>query len=234
MSANIIISYDGTDTDRDALALGRLLSESGAQVSLAYVRHTHEADEQHERDAQHAAEQVLESGAQSLGQPNADRHVVMSGSTGQGLWALAVRERADLIVFGSDAHTALGHVQPGRSALRLIEGGPVAIAIAPAGLRDRSEAGLRRIALAGGDIDPAARETATELAAIHGAEVAGPAESGVDLIVVGSRPGTPYGQVGVSAASEYLIETANAAIMIVRRGVAVHAGATAPTTPLSA
>ena len=39
MSPKIIVSYDDTDNDRDALALGRLLAVSGAELSLAYVRH---------------------------------------------------------------------------------------------------------------------------------------------------------------------------------------------------
>ena len=39
MAPRIIVSYDDTDNDRDALALGRLLAVSGAELSLAYVRH---------------------------------------------------------------------------------------------------------------------------------------------------------------------------------------------------
>ena len=40
MSTRIIVSYDDTDNDRDALALGRLLAFGGAELSLAYVRHS--------------------------------------------------------------------------------------------------------------------------------------------------------------------------------------------------
>jgi len=40
MPAKIIVSYDGTAADDDALALGRLLSRAGASLSLAYVRHS--------------------------------------------------------------------------------------------------------------------------------------------------------------------------------------------------
>ncbi len=39
MAPRIIVSYDDTDNDRDALALGQLLAVSGAELSLAYVRH---------------------------------------------------------------------------------------------------------------------------------------------------------------------------------------------------
>ena len=38
MTADLIISYDGTPNDDDALALGKLLSQTGLSVALAYVR----------------------------------------------------------------------------------------------------------------------------------------------------------------------------------------------------
>ena len=44
MATKIIVSYDGSDNDRDALALGRLLGSAGASIELAYVRHALEAE----------------------------------------------------------------------------------------------------------------------------------------------------------------------------------------------
>ena len=219
MQTHVIVSYDGTDNDHDALALGKILGDAGARVSLAYVRHTEEADTAAEQVAQNDADQLLERGAQWLGHPEVGRHVVLSGSTGDGLRALAEREHADLVVFGSDWHTAPGHVQPGRSAVRLMEGGPVSIAIAAAGLRERSDATLRTIALAGGEVDDAARTTAEQLAAHAGTSLALPSQDGVDLLVVGSRPGTPAGQVSVTAANEYVVETTTSSVLILARGV---------------
>jgi len=219
MQTHVIISYDGTDNDHDALALGRILGDAGARVSLAYVRHSTESDAAAEQAAQAQAQELLDGGAQWLGHPEVQRHVILSASTGEGLWALAEREQADLVVFGSDWHTAPGHVQPGQSALRLMEGGPVSVAIAAAGLRDRAGAGLRSIALAGGEVDDAARETADRLAARAGTALALPSQEGLDLLVVGSRPGTAQGHVSVTAASEYVVETATASVLIVARGV---------------
>ena len=219
MQTHVIISYDGTDNDHDALALGRIFGKAGARVSLAYVRHIPEAGADAERAAQAHAEDILERGARWLGDPEVERHVVMSGSTGEGLGALALRENAHLVVFGSDWHTAPGHVQPGKSALTLLEGGPVSVAIAAAGLRDKPDAGLRAIALAGGEVDDAARQTAEGLAAIAGAPLSLPSQDGLDLLVVGSRPGTRHGRVGISSASEYVVETATASVLIVARGV---------------
>ena len=115
MQTHVIVSYDGTDNDTDALALGKMLGDAGARVSLAYVRHSEEADTAAEQAAQQHAEELLERGAQWLGHAEVSRHVILSASTADGLWALAEQEQADLIVFGSDWHTAPGHVQPGQS-----------------------------------------------------------------------------------------------------------------------
>ena len=222
MQTHVIISYDGTDNDNDALALGAIFGDAGARVSLAYVRHTVEEDAAAEHAAQAHAEQILERGALWLGHPEVARHVVISGSTGQGLWSLADREHADLIVFGSDWHTAPGSVQPGQSAQRLIDGGPVAVAIAAAGLRDRDMDRLRTVAIAGGEFDEATHATAESLAALTGNPLALPSQENLDLLVIGSRPGTPEGRVGISAASEYLVDTARASVLIVARGAALH------------
>jgi nucleotide-binding universal stress UspA family protein len=219
MQTHVIVSYDGTDNDHDALALGKLLGDAGSRVSLAYVRHSEEPDTAAEQAAQQDAEALLERGAQWLGHPEVGRHVILSGSTGEGLRVLAENEHADLVVFGSDWHTAPGHVQPGRSAIRLMEGGPVSIAIAAAGLRERTDAQLRTIALAGGEVDEAARTTAERLAARAGTALALPSQDGVDLLVVGSRPGTPAGQIGVTAANEYVVETTTSSVLILARGV---------------
>jgi len=220
MQTHVIISYDGTDNDTDALALGRIFGDAGARVSLAYVRHSTAADAAAERAEQQHANELLERGAQWLGHPEVDRHVILSGSTGEGLWALAEQERADLIIFGSDWHTAPGHVQPGQSALRLMSGGPVSIAIAAAGLRNRPDAGIRVVALGGGEVDDAARETAEGLANRAGTPLALPSQENVDLLVIGSRPGTPVGRVGLTAANEYVVDTATTSVLIVARGVA--------------
>ncbi|MGA3362883.1 MAG: universal stress protein [Solirubrobacteraceae bacterium] len=231
MQTHVIVSYDGTDNDTDALALGKMLGDAGARVSLAYVRHSEEADAAAEQAAQQHAEELLERGAQWLGHAEVSRHVILSASTGEGLRALAERENADLVVFGSDWHTAPGHVQPGQSALRLMDGGPVSIAIAAAGLRNRTDATLRTIALAGGEVDEAARTTAEQLAARAGTALALPSQDGVDLLVVGSRPGTPVGQVGVTAANEYVVETTTSNVLILARGIVFDVQQSADRTP---
>ena len=73
MALKIIVSYDDTDNDRDALALGRLLAFTGGELSLAYVRHSFgEALEEKQ------AEELLARGAASVGAPDMPRHVVVN------------------------------------------------------------------------------------------------------------------------------------------------------------
>lgn len=173
MTINAIVSFDGTENDLDALALGRAFARTGAHLSLAYVRHAHETDSHEEQRAQREADQILDRGARWLGEESLERHIVVNASTAEGLWALAEAEGADVVIFGSDWHTAPGHVQPGRSALRLMEGGPVAIAVATAGLH-RRDVHLERVALAGGEVDAAARRTAESFAGAAGTPLALP------------------------------------------------------------
>src|ERR1700746_3140060 len=101
MSAKVIISYDGTSNDDDALALGKMLARAGFTLALAYVRHSREFDPRREQLAQHDAERRLERGAAYLGEAETTRHVVVGASTGAGLGQLAEREGASAVVFGS-------------------------------------------------------------------------------------------------------------------------------------
>jgi nucleotide-binding universal stress UspA family protein len=223
MSATkVIVSYDGTNNEDDAVALGRLLHQAGAEVALAYVRHTQESEPHREVLAQAEAETLLQRGADLLGTPDAARLVVADRSTPEGLRALAERESADLIVFCSDSHTAPRHVSVGNSAQRLLDGGRFAIAIASAGLADRAAGSARRVAVTEDPTDPSAQQTAQALAQALGADVVSAVKGhGADLLVVGSRPEAGQGQVALSAATQNLIEDDAGAVLVVPRGVAL-------------
>jgi nucleotide-binding universal stress UspA family protein len=214
MSANIIISYDGTNNEDDAVALGRLFAAAGAEVSLAYVRHTPEEETSREILAQHEAEVLLERGVELLGR-DAARHVVTDRSTPQGLSKLAEQTAADAVVFCSDSHTAPGHIGVGNSAQRLLQGGTVAVAIAPAGFAQEVGHPVRRVGVVG---DGSAQATAQALARSLGADLGPAGEQDVDLLVVGSRPEAEEGHVSLSAASENLVENASAPVLVVSRG----------------
>ncbi|MBV9213625.1 MAG: universal stress protein [Actinobacteria bacterium] len=233
MAPKVIVSYDDTANDRDALALGKLLADAGAALSLAYVRHNQESEIAHERLEQREAEELLARGARSLGVDVA-RHVVLSASTGQGLWDLAEREGADIVLFGSDYRTPAGRVQPGTSARRLLDGGPVGLGFAPADLRDQESIEIERIGVIPDEGLGAAVQTASALASKLGASVARSIDEPIDLLVVESRPEAPEGRVMMSAAVEYAIENATCPVLVVPRNTPVRFDATAaPATSTS-
>src|ERR1700722_6225481 len=106
LAPQAIVSYDDTPNDHDALMLARVLADAGARLTLAYVRHTTQAQRAREELEEHEAEALLERGARWLGVEDVEHRVVVSASTGDGLAWLAEREEADMIVFGSDYRTA--------------------------------------------------------------------------------------------------------------------------------
>lgn len=226
MSTKVIVSYDGTANEADAVVLGRAFANAGAEVALAYVRHTPEADAEREKIAQQEAQEILARGAGILGNADAPRHVVTDRSTPNGLSSLAAAEGADVIVFCSDSHTAKGHAAVGNSAERLIEGGRTAVAIAPAGL---AEGGARiNHVVAVGDADGGASETAAALATALGAAVEPVVNDETDLIVIDSRPEVEPGRVSISSSASHLIETATCAVLVLPRGARLgFAGAVA-------
>jgi nucleotide-binding universal stress UspA family protein len=224
MSLKIIVSYDDTDMDRDALALGRLLVQSGGELGLAYVRHSFG-----ESLEQQQAEELLARGAASVGRPEMPQHVVVNPATSVGLTELAEKEQADVIVFGSEYRTAPGLVKPGISAHKLLLGGPSAIAVAPAGFHTNPAISVDAVGVID-EGDPSARETAHSLAGALGAEVADYSPGAqIDLLVVGSRPEAPPGRVVLSAKSDYAVEDARYPVLVIPRGVSIDFGATATT-----
>jgi nucleotide-binding universal stress UspA family protein len=220
--ASIIISYDGTANEDDAIALGSIFARAGAEVSLGYVRHTDKAVSDEE-----AQKVVLDRGAALFDGTFAGSHVVTDRSTPEGLRALAERIGADAIVFCSDSHTANGHVAIGNSAQRLLDGGSTAVAIAPVGLAKR-EAIVRRIVgvgEAGGD--GSAQATAQALADALGAELVPVADDAADLLVIDSRKEAAPGRVSLSSSAAHLIEIATCPVLVTPRGVTLSFGRTA-------
>ena len=222
MSSDIIISYDGTPNDDDALALGRQLGATGARLALAYVRHSREYDTGREQLAEHDATRRLEQGAAWLGKSDIARHVVFSASTGEGLAPLAEAEEASLVVFGSDYRTPPGSVEPGASAQHLLEGGPVAVAVAPAGLRAHANGAISSVALFADETDAAAGETVDVLAAKLGAEKVATGERGADLLVVGSQMSAPDGRIALSGSARSFLGSVRSAVVVVPRGQPVE------------
>jgi nucleotide-binding universal stress UspA family protein len=221
MATKAIVSYDDTPNDHDALMLGRVLADAGAELTLAYVRHTTQTESAREQLEEHEAEALLERGARTLGDLDVERRVVVSGSTAEGLMWLAEQEGADIVVFGSDYRTAAGHVSPQKSAETLLDGGPTAVAIAPANYRSEHATQFGRVGILAAPGDDAAIETARGLAESLHARVTRD-EVHVDLLVVGSRSEAPEGHVMVTANAQNEIENATSPVLVVPRGVTVR------------
>lgn len=214
MSADVIVSYDGTANDEDALALASLLGAGGVVLALAYVRHARQWDPGREEIAEHDAQRLLARGALGLEDPAVACHVVVNPSTPAGLRELAHREGASMIVFGSEYRTPPGRAEPGTSAQSLLDGGDVAVAVAAAGLRVRRDATLASIAVVGDGDDDAPARTAQRLAEMLGASVV---DSGApaDLVVVGSQANGTPGRIRLSGSARAALNAVRGSVLVV-------------------
>jgi nucleotide-binding universal stress UspA family protein len=217
MSSDVIVSYDGTPNDDDALTLGRALSRGGESLALAYVRHSRVLDPRREELAQHDAERRLGAGIDLLGDPAVTSHVLFNASTNEGLELLARERGAGLIVFGSDYRTAPGRAEPGNTAQRLLDGGPLAIAVARAGLRLSSDEPLATITAANPGDDPAVGVTVDSIAERLGLIKVDPDAASTDLIVVGSQPGATPGTLALSGSARAALNTARGSVLVLAR-----------------
>jgi nucleotide-binding universal stress UspA family protein len=220
MSPRAIISYDDTPGDHDALMLGRILADAGAELTLAYVRHCTHGDRSQELVEEQAAATLLQRGADWFSGLRVDTRVVVSPSTSDGLRQLAEQDEADIVVFGSDYRTAPGHVAPQRSTQAFLDGGATAVAIAPAGYHDEWAPRIHRVGVIAIPGDDATIATARSLADSFGAMLTRD-EHQVDLLVVGSRLEAPTGRVMVSAQAQNEIENATCPVLVVPRGVEI-------------
>jgi nucleotide-binding universal stress UspA family protein len=233
VSGAVIVSYDGTANDDDALVLaaGLIRGAGGAPkadatasgpapfgvLTLAYVRHSRELDPRREALAQFDAERRLRSGLALLDGPAAEVRVLFSASTADGLTDLAAATSAPVIVFGSDYRTAPGRAEPGASAQRLLDGAGTAIAVARAGLRLSRERPLGTVAAVNPQDDPAVEATVSLLMQRHGVRRVSPETDGIDLLVVGSRPGARAGRVALSGQTRAALNGARGSVLVLAR-----------------
>ena len=193
MALKIIVSYDDTDNDRDALALGRLLAFSGAEL-VARLRPPllrRIAGAEAGGGAARARRRLGRHPGDAQARRRQPRHQRRPDGTGRARGRR--RDRLRLRVPDRARHLEAGHLRPQTAARR------------PLGDRRRAGRAARGRRLGVNTVgvidegDSAARETAESLAAALGATVAGRAGP-LDLLVVGSRPEAPAGKVVLSAA----------------------------------
>ena len=168
MYRKIIVGYDGSDQAKDALALGKDLSETtGAELCVAGVSLVHPllrgGADPLDREAKQESVQQLEHAAASV---DAAVQPVQSSSPARGLHELAEEIEADLIVVGSSRHGPVGQTILGNVGVALMHGSPCAVAIAPRGYADQPDHDVSAIVV-GYDGSPESRlalEEGSELA----------------------------------------------------------------------
>jgi nucleotide-binding universal stress UspA family protein len=133
----IIVAFDGSERAHDALALAlRLRDPDDGRITLACAVV--------DRPWRHAAAPVSDETALMLAAARAkiptgirvSLRVPTAGSPARALTELAESERADLLVVGSSRRSASGQIWLERTAGRLLQGAPCAVAVAPADVRD--------------------------------------------------------------------------------------------------
>jgi nucleotide-binding universal stress UspA family protein len=170
---HIIVAFDGSPRAEDALALAlRLRDPDHGALTLACVvpgRRWHAPGHVHRPDATVPDEiERMFSDARAARIPagiRVKRRAPVAPSAARGLTELAEADGADLVVIGSSQHSDAGRVAIDRTAGRLLQGAPCAVAVAPAGMRSTEP--FRHIGIAyDGSLEAAAAlEAGYEIAA---------------------------------------------------------------------
>lgn len=191
MSNVIIVGVDGRPHSRDAVTLGAALADvTDARVVLVHV-HPYDplafgvagtgplSDD---------ARKLLAEAAEAAPCP-VETMPIAAGSPSEGLHLAAEEREARMIVVGSSHRAGVGRMLLGSHAEAVVAGAPCAVAVAPAGLADRSWS-LRRVTV-GFDGGQEARE-----ALVAAREIARSAGATLELVGVlpdeASYAWTPY------------------------------------------
>ena len=140
----VIVAFDGSPESGDALALAlRLREPTHGVLTLAHVvsgARWHVGPQVHRPDAavpDEIAFLFANARASSIASGiHVRERAPIAPSPAFGLSELAETEASDLIVIGSSQHGEAGRIRLERTAGRLLQGAPCAVAIAPSGLRE--------------------------------------------------------------------------------------------------
>ena len=161
------------------------------------------------------AARLLHAGDTLLGPPEAERHVVLSASTPEGLAMLAADLGTDLIVFGSDtAHrTATFKRVHGQALARRRRVRHRAGPAGCAGRAIRASAGSPRWPTTG-----VSRPEAIARGSRRARGEVGASPEGADVLVLASRPDSPAGQVQLSSAVRGRLDEAMVPVIVLPTG----------------
>lgn len=151
MFKNVVVGVDDGEGGRDAIALARMLSGEGSELTLAHVYQGDSEASRASTPAYEAAQherirELLEKVSEETG-VEAKLRWHGSPSVGRGLHELAELTGADLLVIGSSRRGLLGRVLIGDDTRAALNGAPCAVAITPTGYR-REPAVMREIGVA--------------------------------------------------------------------------------------
>ena len=143
MFKNVIVGVDDHEGGRDAIALAEVLVAAGGEVTLVYVysgdpHAWHGSVGVFDADARERALEVLEK-ARAGAEVEAHLRWRGSPSAGRGLHEVAELLGADLLVIGSSRRGLIGRVLIRDDTRAALNGAPCAVAIAPAGYRERPD-----------------------------------------------------------------------------------------------
>ena len=215
MALKIIVSYDDTDYDRDALALGRLLALGGRRALARLCRPLLRRRARGEGGGGDVGPR-RRLGRRAGHAP----HVIVNAGTSVGLTEIAERENADVIVFGSEYRTAQARSSRASpptnccSVARRQSPSPRPACTPRRRYRSTPSASSTRATPPPVRPPTASLRRSAPASAEYGS---GP----VDLLVVGSRPEAPAGKVVLSAKSDYAVEAANYPVLVVPRGTSL-------------
>ena len=219
----VIVSYDGTRNDRDALALGRLFAQLVAR-SRSPMCVTPPSPTPNKRQRLNERPSTCSPSVRACSTaPASAQHVIVNSSTAEGLAALAAELSADVIAFGSSYRTPAGRVALPHTAEQLLDRGiACSLALAPAGLRrEPVERSIGTVSVYDEDDDQTALATAKSLAHALGAVVT---EHEADLLVITSRSEAPSGQLLLSGTAREQVEQAQCPVLALARGAALSFG----------
>jgi nucleotide-binding universal stress UspA family protein len=174
---HVIVAFDGSERSVDALALAQRLTDPAGVLTLACVvpgTRWHVGPQVHRADGpvpEELAGMFATARAGIRVGTRVRERAPVAASPARGLTELAEAEGADLIVIGSSQHGSAGHIRLERTAGRLLQGAPCAVAIAPAGLRESADFRHVGVAYDGSPEARAALAAAYEVAARAGSAV---------------------------------------------------------------
>jgi nucleotide-binding universal stress UspA family protein len=167
----VVVGLDGSELAGGALVLAQRLVDPDGVLVLAGVD-AHRSFRIPYGHPRRSIAEVLEAARAEVDEGLAVTCIERAASSAaRGLTEIAEEQRADLLVLGSRDPTPEGRVTPGRTTLRLLQGGPCAVAVAPAGAGERDRFHHVGVAYDGSPEASAALAAAYAVAAREGAAV---------------------------------------------------------------